>query len=62
LLRNLGHAAIDLSPRTIINPKRGYRYLTALASAAVKLPGGLALRAITTVEENPSAACRVEVT
>jgi hypothetical protein len=48
LVRNVVRAAMDVSPRTIFDPRAGYRYWMTLASRLVKLQGGLVLRAILT--------------
>jgi hypothetical protein len=55
LVSNVVRAAFDVTPRTFIDPRAGYRYLTALASSVVKLHGGLLLRAMIT-EPDPTDA------
>src|SRR5436305_1888776 len=39
-------AALDVSPRTVFDPRVGARYLATLTSRLIKLQGGLVLRAI----------------
>jgi hypothetical protein len=41
-------------PRTVVDPRAGYRYVTELASSVVKLHGGLLLRAIVTTPAEPA--------
>jgi hypothetical protein len=49
LVHNVVRAALDVTPRTVLDPRAGYRYWTTLASRLVKLPGGLLLRAMITM-------------
>ncbi|MCX6464609.1 MAG: hypothetical protein NTW05_13630 [Pseudonocardiales bacterium] len=51
LVRNVVRAALDVTPRTLLDPRAGYRYWTTLASRLVKLQGGLVLRAVLTEDE-----------
>jgi hypothetical protein len=51
LVRNVVRAAIAVRPRTVIDPRAGYRYLSTLASRLLKLQGGLVLRAIITAPD-----------
>jgi hypothetical protein len=46
LIGDVLRAALDVTPRTVLDPRAGYRYWTTLASKMVKLPSGMALRAI----------------
>jgi hypothetical protein len=39
-------AALDIRPRTVLDPREGVRYLARLTSRVMKLQGGLVLRAI----------------
>jgi len=50
LVANVREAASEISLRTVLDPRVGARYLTALTSRLVKLPGGLLLRAIITTD------------
>ena len=50
------HAALDVSPRTVLDPRVGVRYLATLASRLVKLQGGLVLRAIVDTEDGADQA------
>jgi len=50
LVANVREAAAEISLRTVLNPRVGARYLTALTSRLVKLQGGLLLRAIITTD------------
>ncbi|MBW0093785.1 collagen-like protein, partial [Pseudonocardia sp. KRD-188] len=52
LMRNVLKAALDVSPRTLLDPRAGFRYVTTLASRLVKLQGGLLLRAVLTDDED----------
>ncbi|MFP5369709.1 MAG: hypothetical protein ACLGI3_03045 [Actinomycetes bacterium] len=52
LAAKVKHAALDLSPRTLLDPRVSVRYLATLTSRLVKLQGGLFLRAITDTEAN----------
>jgi hypothetical protein len=56
LIRGVVRAAMDVSPRTMIDPRAGFRYLRTLTSQLVKLQGGLVLRAITPTEPDDSEA------
>jgi hypothetical protein len=56
LFRGVLRAAVDISPRTVVDPRVGYRYVTTLASKLVKLQGGLFLRAITPTEDTDASA------
>jgi hypothetical protein len=49
-------AVKDISPRTVIDPRLGYRYVATVTSRVVKLQGGLVLRAIVTTPEAPAAS------
>jgi len=40
-VRNVVRAAVAVRPRTVIDPRAGYRYLSTLASRLIKLQGGL---------------------
>jgi len=51
LVRNVVRAAVAVRPRTVIDPRAGYRYLSTLASRLIKLQGGLVLRAIVTTPD-----------
>jgi hypothetical protein len=51
LVRNVVRAAVAVRPRTVIDPRAGYRYLGTLASRLIKLQGGLVLRAIVTTPD-----------
>ena len=57
LVANVTAAALDLSPRTLLSPRSGLRYVAAVASHLIKLQGGLLLRAIVTTDtaSNPVA-------
>ena len=46
LVRNVVRAAVSVTPRTVVDPRAGYRYVSTLASRLIKLQGGLVLRAI----------------
>jgi hypothetical protein len=46
LAAKVRQAALNVTPRTVVDPRVGVRYLTTLASRLVKLQGGLLLRAI----------------
>jgi hypothetical protein len=46
LASKVKQAALDVSPRTVLDPRVGVRYLATLTSRLVKLQGGLLLRAI----------------
>ena len=46
LAAKVKQAALDVSPRTVLDPRVGVRYLATLTSRLVKLQGGLFLRAI----------------
>ncbi len=48
LVGNITEAALDLSPRTILDPRVGLRYVANLTTAMIRLPGGLLLRAVVT--------------
>jgi hypothetical protein len=56
LVANLAGAAKELSVRTVVNPRVGYRYVATLASQVVKTTGGLLLHAIVTTAEEPAEA------
>jgi hypothetical protein len=51
LARNVIRAATDLSVRTVIDPRAGYRYLVTLTSRLVKLQAGVVLRVVLTAAE-----------
>jgi len=51
LVANVRQAASEVSLRTVLDPRVGARYLTALTSQLVKLQGGLLLRAIITTDD-----------
>jgi hypothetical protein len=51
LVRNVIRAAVAVRPRTVIDPRAGYRYVSTLASRLIKLQGGLVLRAIVTTPD-----------
>jgi hypothetical protein len=46
LASKVKQAALDVSPRTVLDPRVGVRYLRTLTSRLIKLQGGLVLRAI----------------
>ena len=46
LASKVKQAALDVTPRTVYDPRVGVRYLGTLASRLIKLQGGLFLRAI----------------
>jgi hypothetical protein len=46
LASKVKQAALDVSPRTVFDPRLGVRYLATLTSRLIKLQGGLFLRAI----------------
>jgi hypothetical protein len=46
LAAKVKQAALDVSPRTVFDPRLGARYLATLTSRLIKLQGGLVLRAI----------------
>ncbi|HEY6797084.1 MAG TPA: hypothetical protein VI248_20620 [Kineosporiaceae bacterium] len=46
LLTGVVAAAMDVSPRTVLDPREGFRYWTTLTSRLIKFQGGLFLRAI----------------
>jgi hypothetical protein len=46
LAAKVKQAALDVTPRTVYDPRLGVRYLATLTSRLVKLQGGLVLRAI----------------
>jgi hypothetical protein len=46
LASKVKQAALDVSARTVLDPRVGARYLATLTSRLIKLPGGLFLRAI----------------
>jgi hypothetical protein len=46
LAAKVKQAALDVTPRTVYDPRVGVRYLGTLASRLIKLQGGLVLRAI----------------
>lgn len=50
LVAKVREAAIDVTPRTVLDPRIGARYVATLASRLVKLQGGLVLRAIVTAD------------
>jgi len=50
LVAKVREVALDVSPRTLLNPREAAAYATALTSALIKLQGGLFLRAIVTTE------------
>ena len=50
LVAKVREAAFELSPRTLLSPRAGVRYVSTLASRVVKLKGGLLLRAILTTD------------
>jgi hypothetical protein len=58
LVHNVVRAALDVSPRTVLDPRAGYRYWTTLASRLMKLQGGLLLRAMITAPDTDAAADR----
>jgi len=58
LVHNVVRAALDVTPRTVLDPRAGYRYWTTLASRLVKLPGGLLLRAMITMPDADAPADR----
>jgi hypothetical protein len=49
---------LDVSPRTVLDPRAGYRYWTTLASRLMKLQGGLLLRAMITAPDADAPADR----
>ena len=46
LAAKVKQAALDVTPRTVYDPRVGVRYLATLTSRLIKLQGGLVLRAI----------------
>jgi hypothetical protein len=46
LASKVKQAALDVTPRTVFDPRLGVRYLATLTSRLIKLQGGLVLRAI----------------
>ena len=46
LANEVKQAALDVTPRTVYDPRVGVRYLATLTSRLIKLQGGLVLRAI----------------
>jgi len=55
----VGHvlrAVTNVTPRTVLDPRVGFRYLATLTSRLVKLQGGLVLRAILTTSDVPTTA------
>ncbi len=46
LASKVKQAAMDVTPRSVFNPRLGARYLATLTSGLIKLQGGLILRAI----------------
>ena len=40
----------DVSPRAVLDPRAGARYLANVSSRLIKLPGGLLLKAIVTTD------------
>ena len=46
LASKVKQAALDVSPRTVFDPRVGVRYLATLTSRLIKLQGGLFLRVI----------------
>ena len=46
LASKVKQAALDVTPRTVFDPRVGVRYLATLTSRLIKLQGGLVLRAI----------------
>jgi hypothetical protein len=52
---------LDVTPRTVLDPRPGYRYFATLVSRLVKLPGGLLLRAMITVPDADAPADRSNV-
>jgi hypothetical protein len=46
LASKVKQAALNVTPRTVLDPRVGARYLATLTSRLVKLQGGLVLRAI----------------
>jgi hypothetical protein len=61
LVGNVVRAALDVTPRTVLDPRAGYRYWATLASRLVKLQGGLVLRAMITVSDADAPANRSNV-
>jgi hypothetical protein len=57
-VHNIVRAALDVTPRTVLDPRAGYRYCATLVSRLVKLPGGLLLRAMITVPDTDAPADR----
>lgn len=55
LIGDILRAAVDVTPRTVFDPRVGYRYWATLAAKVVKLPSGLALRAILCSADVPEA-------
>lgn len=50
LLAGVLEAALDVSPRTVLDPRVGIRYWTKLMSRVVKFQGGLLLRTMITTD------------
>jgi len=46
LASKVKQAALDVTPRTVLDPRLGARYLATLTSRLIRLQGGLFLRAI----------------
>lgn len=55
-MHNLVRAAANVTPRTVLDPWAGYRYLATLTSRLVELQGGLMLRALATANTDAPAA------
>jgi hypothetical protein len=54
LAEALKTAAADLHPRTLLDPRHAFRYVTTVASRAMQLQGALLLR--TLLAETPAGA------
>ncbi|MCO1656278.1 collagen-like protein [Pseudonocardia humida] len=50
LVRGVFRAAADITPRTVLDPRAGYRYLVSLTAQVVRLQSGLLLHAVNRAE------------
>lgn len=58
LVANVKDAVLDLSPRTLLSPRSGLRYVGAVATRLIKLQGGLLLRALVTTDTTSNPVVR----
>ena len=58
LVANVKGAALDLSPRTLLNPRSGLRYAGPVATRLIKLQGRLLLRALVTTDTTSNPVVR----